>query len=171
MGVTDFEAEVINIEDFANSSNRSHKKKHGHCVVTYRKNGHQLFKIKCKGVFIATGAQAVRNELTFPGENKFNGMVAFGSNDLGDVHKTFKGKTVCIIGGGAFAIENVKTALLYGAKHVTVVHRSDFQVWPRCVHYLLSSERNRKFSEYNELYQNIQSGHHYLWVQDHPMTL
>ena len=122
--------------------------------MTYKKNG-RLYKIKCKGVFIATGAQAIRNELTFPGENKFNGTVAFGSNDLGDAHTTFKGKTVCIIGGGAFAIENMKTALLHGAKHVTVVHRSDFQVWPRCVHYLLSSERNRKFSEYNELYQNI----------------
>mmetsp|Transcript_17459 Transcript_17459/g.26403 ORF Transcript_17459/g.26403 Transcript_17459/m.26403 type:complete len:89 (+) Transcript_17459:184-450(+) len=87
--------------------------------------------IKCKGVFIATGTQAIRNELTFPVETKSNGMVAFCLNDLGDAHKTFKGKTVCIIGGGTFAIENMKTALLQGATHVTVVHRSDFQVWPR----------------------------------------
>ena len=71
------------------------------------------------------------------------------------MHRTFKGKRVCIVGSGAFAIENVKTALLHGAKHVTVVHRSDFQVWPRCIHYLLSSEKSCKFSRYSDLYNNI----------------
>jgi len=152
--VTEYEAEVINIKDIAGSSDRSFKKKHGHCVVTYEKKG-QLYEIKCRGVFIATGAQAIRNEITFPGEEMFNGTVAFGSNDIGETHNTFKNKSVCIIGCGAFSIENVKTALLYGAKHVTVVHRSNFQVWPRCVHYLLSSESNRKFSDYNKLYQSI----------------
>ncbi len=64
-----------------------------------------------------------------------------------------------VIGGEAFAIENIKTVLLHGAKHLTVVHRSDFQVWLHCVHYLLSSERNR--------IKILQCGHHCLSVQDH----
>ena len=73
----------------------------------------------CKIVFIATGSQTIRNDFIFLGENKFHGIVAFSSNALlGDEHKTFKGKTVCIFGGRAFAIENVKTALLHGAKDV-----------------------------------------------------
>jgi hypothetical protein len=122
-------------------------------VVTYEKDS-RIYKIKCKGVFIATGAQAIRNELSFPGEKDYNGTIAYGSNDLGNVHEKFKGKRVCIVGGGAFAIENVKTALLHGAKHVTIVHRSDVQVWPRCIHYLLSSEKSCKFSRYSDLYNN-----------------
>ena len=145
---------VVNIKDVAGTSNQSFKKKHGYCLVTYKKKG-QFYKIKCKGVFIATGAQAIRNEFSFPGEESFNGSIAFGSNDLGNAHDLFKGKSVCIVGGGAFALENLKTALTHGAKHVTLVHRNDIQVWPRCVHYLLSSEQNRKFSEYNELYLSI----------------
>ncbi len=145
---------MIRIKDVPGSSKRSFKKKHGHCVVTYRKGG-QLYKIRCKGVFIATGAQAIRNELLFPGEEHFRGSIAYGSNDMGDPSNFFQGKSVCIAGGGAFAIENIKTALTHGAKHVTLVHRNDIQVWPRCVHYLLSSEENRKFSEYNDLYLNV----------------
>ena len=145
---------VVNIKDVPGSSKRSFKKKHGYCVVTYRKEG-QLYKIMCKGVFIATGAQAIRNELSFPVEEAFRGSVAFGSNDMGDTRELFRGKSVCIVGGGAFAIENVKTALTHGVKHVMLVHRNDIQVWPRCVHYLLSSEENRKFSEYNDLYLNV----------------
>lgn len=149
--------QVLNIKDVPGSSERATKKKHGYCIVTYKnKHGHVL-KIKCKGVFIATGAQAERNEFKFPNEDSFTGEVAFGSqNDCTqDSVKTFKGKRVCIIGGGAFAIENVKTALLNGAKHVTVVHRNDIQVWPRCLHYLLSSESNRKFVEYSEVYDKV----------------
>eukprot|EP00956_Cyclotella_meneghiniana_P040436 scaffold195333_cov66-Cyclotella_meneghiniana.AAC.2 len=151
---TEFGAEVINIEDFGSSSKKGSKLKHGHCIVTYKKSG-IIIKVRCKGVFIATGAQALRNEIKFKGEEDFSGRVLYGSNDLGDVNQTFEGKTVCIVGGGAFAMENMKTALVHGATRVILVHRSDFQVWPRCAHYLLSSEKDRKFSDYNELYQGL----------------
>jgi hypothetical protein len=119
--------------------------------VTYEKDS-RIYKIKCKGVFIATGAQAIRNEVYFPGEEDYNGSIAYGSNHLGNLHEEFKGEKVYIVGGGAFAIENVKSALLHGAKHVTIVHRSDFQVWPRCIHYLLSSEKSCNFSRYSDLH-------------------
>jgi len=58
-----------------------------------------------------------------------------------------------IVGGGAFAIQNARTMLMNGAKHVTIVHRSGLQVWPQCVNYVLSSEKDRKYSEYAEIYQ------------------
>jgi hypothetical protein len=41
---------------------------------------------------------------------------------------------------------------MHGAAHVTIVHRSGVQVWPRCIHYLLSTEKERKFSEYGGVY-------------------
>lgn len=150
---TEFGAEVKHIEDLEGSSPHSFKKKHGHCIVTYQKDS-KTYKIRCKGVFIATGAQSVRREVSFPGEESFTGISGYGSNSSIDP-KIFKNKNVCIIGGGAFTIENIKTALLYGANHVTVLHRSDLQVWPRVIHYMLSTEKNSKFLRYSELYNKV----------------
>ncbi len=46
----------------------------------------------------------------------------YGSaNDIGDILKNVKGKNVVIVGGGAFAVENVRTFLMHGAKHVRPV--------------------------------------------------
>jgi thioredoxin reductase len=159
--VTKFGAEVTAIKDLPGKTTRTataggqagvFKTKHGHCVVTYSQGG--ISKVlKCKGVFIATGAQVEQNHHTFPGENNFRGSVAYGSaDDVREIVSSVKGKRVVIVGGGAFAIENTRTMLMHGAAHVTIVHRSGVQVWPRCIHYLLSTEKERKFTEYGEVY-------------------
>jgi non-ribosomal peptide synthetase component F/thioredoxin reductase/carbonic anhydrase/acetyltransferase-like protein (isoleucine patch superfamily) len=159
--VTNFNAEVTAIKDLPGKTTRTataggqagiFKTEHGHCVVTYNQGGMSKV-IKCKGVFIATGAQVQQNNHTFPGENNFLGSVAYGSaNDVREIVNSVKGKRVVIVGGGAFAIENTRTMLMHGAAHVTIVHRSGVQVWPRCIHYLLSTEKERKFSEYGGVY-------------------
>ncbi len=148
--VTEFCAEVMQIEELPSKS----MKNYGSCRVSYQKNGITT-KLICKGVFIATGAQSIRNEIDFDGESQFNGNIIYGSNDFEDANETFKGKRVCIVGCGAFALENMKTALVHGAKHVTIIHRSDFQVWPRCAHYLLSTAKDVSFGEYNKVYETI----------------
>lgn len=150
--LTEFSAEVMQIEDIPSKS----AKNFGSCRVSYQKNG-DVTKIGCKGIFIAVGAQAIRNHIDFDGESRFKGSIFYGSNDFEDARTTFQGKRVCIVGCGAFAMENLKTALVHGAKHVTIIHRSDFQVWPRCAHYLLSTSKDVSFGEYSKVYQTIAS--------------
>ena len=41
---------------------------------------------------------------------------------------------------------------------VTLVHRSTLQVWPRSVHYLMSTEKDRPFRDYAEVYEKAVSG-------------
>merc|ERR1712064_25079 len=65
----------------------------------------------------------------------FLGVVARGTNDqLSDVN--WQGKRVMIVGMGAFAIENVRTALEHGAEHVLVVVRRHGTVCPKMIDYL-----------------------------------
>ena len=55
-----------------------------------------------------------------------------------DAKTAFRGKRVVIVGNGAFAVENARTALMHGASRVTLVCRRAFYTWPRIVHYLAS---------------------------------
>ena len=41
----------------------------------------------------------------------------------------FRGLVAVTLGGGAFACENLRTALQQLAEHVTVIHRTDLQCW------------------------------------------
>jgi len=161
--ITEFNAEVTNIDDFPGKDikiasgpgdNSIFKYQHGRCEVTYNVGGKKKV-LGCSGVFVATGAQCEQNHHIFPGEATiFKGEAAYGSaNDIGDILKNVKGKNVVIVGGGAFAVENVRTFLMHGAKHVTIVHRSTLQVWPRSVNYLMATEKDRPFKEYAEAVQ------------------
>ena len=169
--VTEFRAKVIDIKDISGRSQKIasakgqkdvFKHKHGYCEVTYKKDEDSVSSnltgttktLRCSGVFIATGAQCEQNHHNFPEEETFKGYTAYGSaNDTHEVVQNVKGKNVVIVGSGAFAIENIRTMLINGAKHVTLVHRSTLQVWPRCIHYLFSKEKDRPFSDYAEVYE------------------
>jgi len=169
--ITEFGAEVTNIQDFAPENlgtlnlagigaSIGIRRREKNCVdITYNirqgaTGAVSEKKIRARGVYIATGAQTKQRQHTFPGEQNFEGQVAYGSaNDLHEIIPNVKGKKVAIIGGGAFAIENARTMLLNGAAHVTIIHRSKMQVWPRSMHYLLSTEKDRKFGEYAHLYE------------------
>lgn len=103
-----------------------------------------------RAVFLAVGAQQVPRSLSFPGEDAFRGTVNYGIRDQMDP-ALFKGAQVCIVGSGAFAVENVRTALLHGAAHVTMVHRGPMQCWPRLLHYY-ASVGNTSFGELRKVY-------------------
>jgi len=97
--------------------------------------------VLARGVYIAIGAQQQARELVWEGEDAFKaagGASAYGVKGDLDAASAFKGKRVVIIGNGAFAVENARTALMHGAEHVTLVYRRAFQTWPRVVHYLAS---------------------------------
>lgn len=73
--------------------------------------------------------------LAAPGRDEFMGVVADGTADsLAGVD--WRGKRVVIAGMGAFAVENVRTALENGAAEVTVVGRRHGTICPKAIDYL-----------------------------------
>lgn len=73
---------------------------------------------RARFIVIATGLR--RRQLGIPGEHEFEGRGVFASAtaDL----ESFRGKRVCIVGGGDGAVENALMLAAVGA-HVTIVHR------------------------------------------------
>lgn len=102
-------------------------------TVSYVKDN-KLCTVDTKGVFLALGAQQIPRNISYDGEDGFEGTVSSGIRDHMPVEK-FEGARVVIVGGGAFACENLRTALLHGAEHVTMCYRTALQCWPRLVHY------------------------------------
>lgn len=103
-------------------------------TVTYVKDN-KLHTVTCDGILMALGAQQHCRAVKFDGEDNFEGTISTGIRDHMPTEK-FQGAQVVIVGGGAFACENLRTALLYGAEHVTICYRTAMQCWPRVVHYL-----------------------------------
>jgi hypothetical protein len=65
----------------------------------------------------------------------FRGQLVSGfSNQVDTVQ--WRGKKVVVVGMGAFAVENVRTALEGGARHVTVICRRHGTVCPKIIDYL-----------------------------------
>ena len=73
---------------------------------------------RARFIIIATGLR--RRRLGIPGEHEFEGRGVFASAtaDL----ESFRGKRVCIVGGGDGAVENALMLAAVGA-HVTILHR------------------------------------------------
>jgi non-ribosomal peptide synthetase-like protein len=103
-------------------------------TVTYVLTATKMCTVKCAGVFMALGAQQTPRLIKLNGEDSFTGTISTGIQDHMPVDK-FKDAKVVIVGGGAFACENLRTALMHGAQHVTIVYRTALQCWPRVVHY------------------------------------
>lgn len=99
----------------------------GRVRVTYHDGEGTDKVIHGRGVFMALGAQQRPRRRVWPGEAAFRGTIAYGS--AGDMDSSaFAGRRVVIIGAGAFAVENARTALIHGATHVTMVYRRSIQV-------------------------------------------
>merc|ERR1740138_1552320 len=89
-----------------------------------------------KGVLVAINDRVgIPRPCHWKGQEDFKGTVTTGTNDnLAGVD--WRGKRVVIVGMGAFAIENTRTALEHGAAHVTVVVRRHGTVCPKIIDYL-----------------------------------
>merc|ERR1712151_134734 len=107
----------------------------GYSVVQQTEQG-GVSITSCKGVVLAINDRVgVPRAFGWPGQNKFKGVIASGTNDnLAAVD--WRGKNVIVVGMGAFAIENARTALEHGAAHVTVVVRRHGTVCPKIIDYL-----------------------------------
>ena len=90
-------------------------------VVRYTQDGEDK-TLRCGEVILCTGGLQTRRQVTYEGEADFGGAIAEG-NGGGPDGLDFAGKSVLILGMGAFAVENVRTCLLGGAAKVTVLTR------------------------------------------------
>jgi hypothetical protein len=92
--------------------------------------------ISSRGAILAINDRVgTPRSFNWPGQEMFKGVIATGTNDnLSDVD--WRGKRVVVVGMGAFAIENTRTALEHGADHVTVAVRRHGTVCPKIIDYL-----------------------------------
>lgn len=94
------------------------------------------FALPCLRVVLCTNRRLGRpRQMHLPGEQTFRGMVLRGIG--GDVDELqCRGTRVAILGMGAFAIENMRTALERGARHVGLLCRRRGSVCPQIVDWI-----------------------------------
>ncbi len=98
--------------------------------------GAEVATIRSKGLILAINDRVgTPREITWPSQEKFLGKIYSGISD-DTLTVDWKGKKVVIIGMGAFAVENVRTALENGAEQVTVVCRRHGTICPKIIDYL-----------------------------------
>ncbi len=89
--------------------------------------------VECEGVILAVNDRVGQpRPIEWPGREEFGGQLVDGFG--GDAERKgvdWAGKRVVIVGMGAFAVENARTALENGAAHVTVVCRRHGTVCPK----------------------------------------
>lgn len=116
---------------------RVEKKGENEYLVTYLKYG-KSHSLLVSGVAAMTGGLHRPVQYRFPDEERFSGYIGQGiSNDTAVT--AFNGASVVIVGHGAFAIENIRTALENGAKHVTLLCRRRNLVLSTFCNWLLNS--------------------------------
>lgn len=89
--------------------------------------------VETKGVaFLINRRLGASRLITYDNEEKFRGEVYYGyGNQIRDVN--WHNKNVVILGCGAFALENMRTALEHGAKTATIVARRRGTVCPKWI--------------------------------------
>lgn len=73
-----------------------------------------------------------RRDVDWPGREKFRGECVYGyANEV--LPLKFWGKNVIVVGAGAFAYENLRTAIEHGARHVTMLGRRSGTTCPKWI--------------------------------------
>jgi hypothetical protein len=110
------------------------KTENGYRIAAERA-GRQIY-LDSTGVILAINDRVgPPREIEWPNQSVFEGKVVSGiSNDT--IGLDWRGKNVVIVGMGAFAIENARTALEGGARQVTVVCRRHGTICPKIIDYL-----------------------------------
>jgi len=118
------ETEVVRIES---DGNRYYVKSN---------RGGKAFTLESRGIILAVNDRVGSpRKPKWKNQSAFQGILVKGiSNDSDDLD--WRNKKVVIVGMGAFAVENARTALEGGAQHVTVVCRRHGTVCPKIIDYL-----------------------------------
>ena len=92
--------------------------------------------VNSKGVILAINDRVgTPRKMDWDNQHNYQGQIISGISDAANEFD-WKNKKVVIIGMGAFAVENARTALEGGARHVTVVCRRHGTVCPKIIDYL-----------------------------------
>jgi hypothetical protein len=103
--------------------------------ATIERNGTPS-RLQSTGVILAVNDRVgAPRAVAWPGEERFRGTLVNGISDEA-LPVDWEGRNVVVVGMGAFAVENVRTALDAGARHVAVVCRRHGTVCPKIVDYL-----------------------------------
>jgi Pyridine nucleotide-disulphide oxidoreductase len=103
--------------------------------VAYRRHG-ETRRVDGKGVILAINDRVGEpRKITYGDQEVFTGDLVSGISDAA-AGVQWRGKNVVIVGMGAFAVENARTALEAGARHVTVVGRRLGTICPKIIDYL-----------------------------------
>jgi len=116
-----------------------------------RADGHKVYSVRlaagsssstalveCQGVVMAVNDRVGKpRPIQWPHREEFAGQVIDGfGGDAENKKIDWCGKRVVIVGMGAFAVENARTALESGASHVTVLARRHGTVCPKFIDYI-----------------------------------
>jgi len=111
------------------------EKKGDRYQVRYERGG-TLSVVESKGIILAINDRVgTPNDIEWENQAAFQGEIVSGISD-GARGIDWRNKDVVIVGMGAFAVENARTALEGGARHVTVVCRRHGTVCPKIIDYL-----------------------------------
>lgn len=107
----------------------------GGYVIRFKRGGGTFF-LKSKGVILAINDRVGRpRDAKWESQEAFRGQIVSGiRNDTKEID--WYDKKVLIVGMGAFAVENARTALEGGAQQVTVLCRRHGTVCPKIIDYL-----------------------------------
>lgn len=144
-------ADKVSDRLFTNISVKKIKKVDGGYRAHLDRDG-EKGSIDAKGVILAINDRVGEpRTITWPGHDRFRGILLNGISDE-TAGIDWREKKVVIVGMGAFAIENARTALEGDAEHVTVVCRRHGTVCPKIIDYLNFS------SPYNERFEHDRKG-------------
>jgi hypothetical protein len=110
--------------------------KHGSFYRVRMTTANQEQTLESKGIILAINDRVGEPRvLSWKHQDRFQGTILAG---IADEAKGFdwKGKKIIVVGMGAFAIENARTALIGGASQVTVICRRHGTVCPKIIDYL-----------------------------------
>mmetsp|Transcript_124082 Transcript_124082/g.397063 ORF Transcript_124082/g.397063 Transcript_124082/m.397063 type:complete len:747 (+) Transcript_124082:89-2329(+) len=87
-------------------------------------------QVPCSVIYNFPGSMTKNRIIDYPGEDEFDGHIGYGMND-DCPYEHLEGNTLAILGNGAFAVENARTAIEYGATKVYMVTRRKNLASPR----------------------------------------
>lgn len=106
----------------------------------------KVTEVVCQGTISSPGFFPTALRFAWPGEKGFAGRISYGvANDIDT--RFFKNSAVVVVGHGAFAIENIRTALECGASKVTMLARKRSLVMPRAVGYMINAGLSMSLEE------------------------
>lgn len=111
------------------------EKAEDHYRIRFSRRG-EASVLRSRGVILAVNDRVgTPRKIEWPNQAAFQGEIRSGISD-GARDIDWRDKNVVIVGMGAFAVENARTAFEGGAKHVTVLCRRHGTVCPKIIDYL-----------------------------------